>query len=151
MRAAAAGFATVKEAAANIDAIRGFSSGRDPEDLLAYMRRGSDDRLYWRWDPRFIDDRFLQDGDENGILVVAASSLAVPTLLLRAEYSTVVSRDQVVKFRTVVPQLITTEILGAGHMVAGDVNDAYASAILAFLASLPKKSALSSSIVDYHD
>ena len=56
---------------------------------------------------------------------------------MRAEHSTITSPDQVAIFRKTIPWLRDVTIAGAGHMVTGDVNDAYADAVLEFAAHFP--------------
>jgi pimeloyl-ACP methyl ester carboxylesterase len=136
MRRSALGFDTVEEAAAMVDILRGTPPRGDPAGLRRHMREGEDGRLYWRWDPRFIEDRFVRHGGEGGLFAQAAAALRVPTLLMRAEFSTVVTHQQVARFHEVVPGLIYEQIAGVGHMVTGDDNGAYVPSILRFLAGL---------------
>ncbi len=136
MRRSAEGFDTVEDAAAAVDALRGGPARGDPERLRAHMRQGEDSRLYWRWDPRFIRDEFVRHGGEGGLFAMAAAELQVPTLLMHAEFSTVVNAEQVRRFQDVVPALRYEPIKGVGHMVSGDDNDAYLPALRRFLTSL---------------
>jgi len=134
MRRVAEGFDTVAEAAAAVDRLRGVASNGDPERLRAHMRE-ENGRLYWRWDPRFIQDEFVRHGGEGGLFAAAAARLRVPALLMHAEFSTVVSEAQVLRFQEVVPDLHCERIAGVGHMVSGDDNDAYLPALRRFLSS----------------
>lgn len=136
MRRSAAGFETLEEAASMADALRGTSAGGDPARLGAHMRTGDDGRFYWRWDPRVIRDEFVRHCGEGGLIARAAADLRVPTLLMHAEHSNVVTDGQVARFREVVPTLAYARIEGVGHMVTGDTNDAYLAPLLRFLRGL---------------
>jgi pimeloyl-ACP methyl ester carboxylesterase len=52
---------------------------------------------------------------------------------MRAEHSTLTSAEQVEAFRRVHDDLEEVVIAGVGHMVSGDVKDAYADAMEGFL------------------
>lgn len=138
MRAATSGFASLEEAAAMVDGLRDTAPRRDASGLRAHLRVGEDGRFYWRWDPRFLRDETLRHGGEGGMFEAEARRLTVPVLVMRAERSTITSPEQVETFRKTIPWLRDVTIAGAGHMVTGDVNDAYADAVLEFAASLPK-------------
>ncbi|MEL6966837.1 MAG: alpha/beta hydrolase, partial [Pseudomonadota bacterium] len=56
-----------------------------------------------------------------------------PTLLVRGSKSELVSEGAVEEFRTLVPHAKTVDISDAGHMVAGDKNDAFAKAVIDFI------------------
>jgi pimeloyl-ACP methyl ester carboxylesterase len=60
----------------------------------------------------------------------------VPTLVVRGGRSDVTSDHGVVEFLNVVPHARHATVDGAGHMVAGDRNDAFTAAVLAFLGQL---------------
>jgi pimeloyl-ACP methyl ester carboxylesterase len=62
-----------------------------------------------------------------------ARALRVPTLLVRGRMSDIVSEEGARAFMNLVPQARYADVSGAGHMVAGDRNDAFSSAVLAFL------------------
>lgn len=132
MRAAASGFADLEEAAAMVDGLRNTAGRGDASRLAAHLRTGDDGRLYWRWDPAFLNDALLRHGGAGGLFEAEALRLARPVLLMRAELSTITSPEQVETFRAAIPWLRDVTIAGAGHMLTGDVNDAYADAILAF-------------------
>ena len=97
------------------------------------LRRRDDGRLYWHWDPRMLD---RQRSDSLGALPEAAETLAtlpdLPVLLVRGLSSDVVSDASVAAFRRRLPWLEVADIAGAGHMVAGDRNDIFNDAIIAF-------------------
>ena len=57
----------------------------------------------------------------------------MPTLLVRGRESDLLSEDGARAFLALVPHATFVDVSGAGHMVAGDRNDAFASAVLSFL------------------
>lgn len=132
------GFASLDDVA---DAVAAYNPSRprprDPSGLMKNLRRGDDGRLYWHWDPRLIDTRF----DEHlaylktfeARMEAAAARIAAPTLLVRGGLSDVVSEAGVTAFRQQMPHAEVVDIAEAGHMVAGDRNDAFSAAMIAFL------------------
>ena len=64
----------------------------------------------------------------------AAGELEVPTLLIRGAESDLVSERSVAAFLEAAPRAEFVEVSRAGHMVAGDQNDAFTDAVVAFLA-----------------
>jgi pimeloyl-ACP methyl ester carboxylesterase len=136
MCAAAAGFASVQDAANHIDEIRGFPSNLDANRLRRHMRQDAEGRLYWRWDPQFFLSQDSQNENLTELLTAAVEKLKVPTLLIRAEHSEIVTPDQIAKFARMVPHASTAEIAGARHTVSADDNEKYASLILEFLDGL---------------
>lgn len=136
MRAAPDGFASLDEAS---DAVAAYQPHRkrprDPSGLLKNLRLGGDGRYRWHWDPAFTDREIssaeiLEQGER---LRDAARGLAMPTLLVRGELSAVVSQESVREFQALAPASQVVDIPGADHMVAGDRNDQFNTAILDFL------------------
>ena len=66
-------------------------------------------------------------------LLRAAGTLRVPTLLVRGRESDIISLDDVRKFQDTVPHAEIVDVSGAGHVVAGDRNDAFTDAVQDFL------------------
>ena len=66
-------------------------------------------------------------------LAACARNLTLPTLLVRGGSSDVVSEEGVRDFKVLCPHAETVDVQQAGHMVAGDRNDAFTSAVVAFL------------------
>jgi non-heme chloroperoxidase len=129
------GFASLEDVAAAVSAYNPARPRPATNDgLMKNLRRGADGRLYWHWDPAFQSRR----GD-RGIetlrprLDAAAAQVRVPTLLLRGKASEVVSEDGVRHLQDLIPHAETVDIEGAGHMVAGDRNDAFNNSVLDFL------------------
>lgn len=144
LRGSAAGFANVEGAAAMIARLHGISrQGADPQRLRRHLKAGEDGRLYWRWDTRFLADSNVRFGGEGGLFAREAAKLVVPVLAMIAQHSNLTTPGEVAAFKAAVPQLESTMIPGARHMVTGDVNDAYADAILRFLAPMKLRTGFS--------
>jgi len=54
-------------------------------------------------------------------------------LLIRGGFSDIVTDEEVAEMRRLVPQTEVFDVAGAGHMVAGDRNDAFNEGVLTFL------------------
>ncbi|MGQ0698833.1 MAG: alpha/beta fold hydrolase [Panacagrimonas sp.] len=135
MRANPQGFATVEEAA---DAVATYYPHRPrPKNvggLMKNLRLREDGRLYWHWDPRIVErtDRPEPPQFLNQLLK-ACDGVRIPSLLVRGLQSDIVSDAGVEEFRQHLPQLEVFDVTGAGHMVAGDKNDAFNDGVIAFL------------------
>lgn len=135
MRAQPDGFASLEEAAAAIAAYNPHRPRpKSLDGLMKNLRRRADGRLHWHWDPRFINNpRRMEPPQSAELLLAAASRVRVPTLLVRGMHSDIVSADGVAEFRRHLPTLEVFDVPGAGHMVAGDRNDAFNEGVLGFL------------------
>lgn len=137
MRGGADGFATIEEAA---DAVAGYLRERDrPKDtsgLKKNLRLRDDGRWYWHWDPRFLERTAAGRERDAQLLEAAATRLKAPTLLVRGGKSDVLTEEGIEAFQALVPHARFVDIAGAGHMVAGDKNDAFTNAIVSFAATL---------------
>jgi len=134
------GFGSLDEVA---DAIQRYNPHRPrPSDLAGLeknLRRHSDARWYWHWDPAFIGGR-LGGADETRASLVdparlreAARALTVPTLLVRGRQSDLLSEAGARELLELVPHAQMVDVAGAGHMVAGDRNDLFNDAVVTFL------------------
>lgn len=131
--------------------LQGFASLQEASDLIAHylpnrerpreisglrknLRQKEDGRWYWHWDPKFItsmtknmaEDRF-QDFE------TALTNINVPLHLVRGGMSELVTQASVAEFMAIVPDAHYTDVEGAAHMVAGDLNDVFNSAVARFL------------------
>ena len=134
------GFASLDEVA---DMIAEYNPHRPrPSDLAgltANLRRRGD-RWYWHWDPQFISDTAALPPIEvtqpkrmyTAVQTILHSD--IPMLLVRGQFSDLVSEDRAQAFLARFPQIEFIDVHGAGHMVAGDRNDIFADAVLGFLA-----------------
>ncbi|MGH8446905.1 MAG: alpha/beta fold hydrolase [Solimonas sp.] len=135
MTASPDGFADLDEAA---DAVAAYlphrPRPRSVEGLRRNLRQGADGRWHWHWDPAFVSGALRP---ETHRLVErmrdAARRLKVPTLLVRGAISDVVSREAADDFLSLLPGAEFFDVAGAGHMVAGDDNDAFNAAVMDFL------------------
>ena len=131
------GFATLEDAA---DAIAAFIPNRPrPKDVSGLRKnlRQRDGRWYWHWDPVFLSGRAGIDGQPGIIdhdrLAAAAARVTIPTLLVRGRMSDIVSDEGVRELQQLVPHAEVVDVDGAGHMVAGDRNDAFNDAVIEFI------------------
>jgi len=133
------GFADLDEAA---DAIAEYQPHRPrPTDLGGLsknLRRDPDGRWRWHWDPdMFLGPTPLGTHAVAGQFDDAARHLEVPTLLVRGQMSDLVSEETARHFLELCPHARYVDVSGAGHMVAGDRNDAFTDAVTSFLDTLP--------------
>ncbi len=141
------GFASLEEASVAIGVYRGIGKGApSPAGLHRVLRQGTDGRWRWHWDPRLLDSRRVwladpaaalaaQDRMRDGMLA-GARTLQAPTLLVRGGISDVVSPDAARELVAAIPHARYVDVTEAGHMVAGDRNDAFTAEVMRFAASL---------------
>jgi pimeloyl-ACP methyl ester carboxylesterase len=134
------GFASVEEAAEAVAAyLPHRPRPRSNEGLKKNLRLHADGRWRWHWDPRFLDGRqpdSAKRGEREARLIAAARRLTVPALLVRGGSSELVQEEHAKEFLALVPHARFADVSGARHMVAGDKNDQFSTAILEFLKSL---------------
>ena len=131
------GFASLDDVA---DAVAAYNPHRPrPKDLSGLrknVRQREDGRWYWHWDPAFLlggridETRSVRN---EGRLEEAARAVTVPALLVRGRQSDVLSEEGVRQTLALMPQARYVDVGGAGHMVAGDRNDAFNDAVVEFL------------------
>lgn len=129
------GFANLAEA---VDAVAAYNPDRPRPKNLSGLRRnlreGDNGRLYWHWDPRMLEvSPSSEPPSRVHALVEVSKHVSVPTLVLRAEHSDIVDDEGIAEMRRLVAQTEICEVPRAGHMVAGDQNDAFSAAVLSFL------------------
>jgi pimeloyl-ACP methyl ester carboxylesterase len=132
------GFATLEEAR---DANAAYNAFRPPpsdlEGLKKNLRLGEDGRWRWHWDPRFVPTgpggKGPSEITDEIRMRQACRALRVPVMLVRGRMSDVVTQEGVDSFRADVPSAEYVDVSGAGHMVAGDRNDAFTDAVVDFL------------------
>jgi pimeloyl-ACP methyl ester carboxylesterase len=136
---AASGFGSLEEVA---DAVAAYNPHRRrPADLAGLQKnvRLRDGRWYWHWDPVFIGgghDRRPNESFDQGRLeddVASILDAGVAMLLVRGRASDLVSQAAAEAFVTRFPAVELVDVSGAGHMVAGDRNDAFTDAVVDFL------------------
>jgi len=130
------GFATLEEAA---EAIAAYTPNRpkrvNPAGLMKVLRQRRDGRWYWHWDPKFIERgrREVPGQSFQALFEAALHNVHVPTLLVRGLLSDVVTEEGVQAFLDAIPGAKLVDVGGAAHMVAGDQNDVFSSAVVDFL------------------
>ncbi len=126
----------VADAVAAYNPLRGRPA--DPEGLRKNLRE-RDGRFYWHWDPAFMNsqsDRGPAEICDHDLMMECALAIDEPILLVRGRMSDVVSEEGAQEFLDAVPQAGFVDVGDAGHMVAGDRNDAFTDAVVGFLDGL---------------
>jgi non-heme chloroperoxidase len=130
------GFDDLEDAA---DTIAGYLPGRRKpsslDGLRKNLRKGPDGRWRWHWDPTYLDGALADRVATEARAEEAAQRLQCPTLLVRGALSDVVSLDGVRAFLRAAPGARYVDVSDAGHMVAGDQNDAFGAEVIGFLES----------------
>ncbi|MGE4242810.1 alpha/beta fold hydrolase [Ramlibacter sp.] len=142
MRDGTEGFDSLEEIAQAIGSYKGSTlpAGERP-GLAKNVRRGKDGRYYFHYDPRYAHSRRSME-ERRARLTEASRNLRLPTLLVRGGASDVVSEEGVRDFLALAPHAEYVNVAEAGHMVAGDRNDAFGRAAVEFLArAVPPRSA----------
>jgi pimeloyl-ACP methyl ester carboxylesterase len=142
MRSKPEGFESLEEAA---DAVAAYLPHRPrpgvTTGLERNLRRNEGGRLRWHWDPALVD---FPDPDRpipTDRLLSAAAQVRVPTLLVRGALSDVVTDATASELQAVIPHAEYVTVSRAGHMVAGDQNDAFTTVVADFLdRALPARS-----------
>jgi pimeloyl-ACP methyl ester carboxylesterase len=132
MTGAPRGFATLEEAA---DAVAAYLPHRprpeDVEGLRKNLRKRSDGRWHWHWDPAWSAPEVVEATKATmAQLDDAARRVRVPTLLLHGERSDFVGQEGVDHFRELVPHAEVLELADAAHTAAADDNDGFVSAVV---------------------
>jgi pimeloyl-ACP methyl ester carboxylesterase len=135
MRAHENGFSSLENAA---EAIREYNPRRprpkDNSGLLKNLRLKPDGRFYWHWDPRVMSaGTDVEPPLWAEQLMAAANQVHIPTLLIRGLESDVVTDEGVADLQRRIPTLEIFNVPNAGHMVAGDKNDAFNQGLFDFL------------------
>ena len=129
------GFASVEEAA---EAIAAYLPHRprptNLDGLTKNLRLDANGRYRWHWDPAFMHgERRVNAARDPDRMARAARELRLPALLVRGRMSDVVSQEGARHFLELAPHARYVDVSGAGHMVAGDENDAFTAAVIEFL------------------
>ena len=132
------GFASLEEAA---DEIAAYLPGRKRpsslDGLSKNLRMGPDGRFRWHWDPAFVRGATSINTDGEVLLggvLEKLPELDLPILLVRGMQSELVDEAAARDFVAQAKNARYVDIGGAGHMVAGDRNDLFSSAVIAFFA-----------------
>lgn len=130
------GFANLSHAAEAVAAY--LPHRRRPDDTpgLRHNLRYNDGRWRWHWDPEILTQARPLIRDQNQLserLTKAATRLRQPCLLVRGAESDVLSASIAREFIELAAAATLAEVPCAGHMVAGDNNNAFTTAIRAWL------------------
>ncbi|WP_422342742.1 alpha/beta fold hydrolase [Parasphingorhabdus sp.] len=134
----AKGFESLDQAADSLAKHLGQKRIADPRKLAGSMRRDTEDRWQWRWDPATGNAEFLHPPSENESLLAAAARVKSPLVMVRAELSHVLTDEGVDNFKKLAPQLEIMLARGVGHMFTADRNDGFATKLLDVLARTPE-------------
>lgn len=106
--------------------------------LKKSLRRLPNGNYGWHWDPKMLEvwqslSSHRNPSEFDGLFSEVLSNLSIPGLLVRGGISDVVSKETVKELLAIAPNLQYVDIKDAGHMIAGDSNDIFTDALLAFL------------------
>ncbi len=132
------GFASLDEAAESVARyLPHRPKPKDTSGLAKNLRLRENGRYYWHWDPKFFSGpNRPRDPNRAVRMEAAARRLTCPTLLVRGKSSDLVTEEAAQEFLAMVPHAEFVDVTGAGHMVAGDNNDAFTAAVVQFLNKL---------------
>jgi pimeloyl-ACP methyl ester carboxylesterase len=134
MQANPDGFADSAEAAAAVQAYNpNRPPSKTPDGLMRSLRQGPDGRLRWHWDPAVVGNAPGAEVEQLLNAALAGLSPSLPLMLVAGAQSDVVDAAAAAEFRRQAPQAELVAVDRAGHMVAGDRNDAFGDAISGFL------------------
>ncbi|MHB2264919.1 alpha/beta fold hydrolase [Aliihoeflea sp. PC F10.4] len=130
------GFGSLEEAADEIAAyLPNRRRPRSLDGLGKNLRLGEDGRFRWHWDPAFVRGETSIDTNGEALLTGVLEKLPeldLPILLVRGMQSELVDEAAARSFVARAANARYVDIGGAGHMVAGDRNDLFSSAVIAF-------------------
>jgi pimeloyl-ACP methyl ester carboxylesterase len=131
------GFASLTDAADAVAAYLPHRARPREETGLRHNLRRNDGRWTWHWDPEILTQARATIQDQTELserLTKAATQLCHPCLLVRGAESDVLTAAIAHEFVALAGTATTlAEVPCAGHMVAGDNNDAFTAAIRAWL------------------
>ena len=136
------GFESYDHAARVIHDYLPHRRARKSDEQLAKLLRSDDrQRLRWHWDPRLLSEFVVNSQHLQETIAEEARKIDVPVLLISGGRSDLVSDDTVAHFIERVPHATHVRLPEATHMLAGDDNDAFTDAVLAFLRAQFKRPA----------
>ena len=128
------GFESYDHAARVIHDYLPHRRARKSDEQLAKLLRVDDQRrLRWHWDPRLLSEFVASSEHLQDTIAEQARKIDVPVLLISGGRSDLVSDATVTHFLELVPHATHVRLPEATHMLAGDDNDAFSDAVLAFL------------------
>jgi pimeloyl-ACP methyl ester carboxylesterase len=106
---------------------------RNLEGLGKNVRLDGDGKYRWHWDPKFRRSPQHDLVKRQLRLEACARKLKLPTLLVRGGMSDVLTEEGAREFLQLCPHCEYVNVPDAAHMVAGDRNDVFGNAVVAFL------------------
>lgn len=100
--------------------------------LSCHLRREQDGKYIWKVDRRFIES-WARAGADFSYLWGKLPAIKCPALIVRGAESDLLSRKTCQDMLAAMPQAEFVEISAAGHSVADDNPEAFASEVLSFL------------------
>ncbi len=127
------GFDSLEEVAQAIQAYQPHRPRqRNLDGLAKNVRLGLDGKYHWHWDP-LIRTKQRDFEKRTARLEAAARNLEMPTLLVRGGLSDVLTEEGAQAFLEMCAHAEYVSVPGAAHMVAGDRNDIFQTAVIDFL------------------
>lgn len=127
------GFDSLEEVAAAIASYQPHRpTPRKLDGLAKNVRLGPEGRYHWHWDPHIME-KTRDLGRRTARLEACARNLRVPTLLVRGGLSDLLSEEGAQAFLALCPHSEYVRVSDAAHMVVGDRNDVFATAVIDFL------------------
>ncbi len=123
----------LEAAARHIAAYRGRPVVADLRGLRKNLRLNAAGRWTWHWDQRLMNDENHSHRNDPAFFERALARYRGSILLVRGERSDVISEGGAAVFRQTFPQARYVNVQGAGHMVAGDANDAFTATVVEYL------------------
>jgi pimeloyl-ACP methyl ester carboxylesterase len=106
---------------------------RSLQGLAKNVRMGEDGKYRWHWDPKFRRSPHYDLAARQLRLEACARRLSLPALLVRGGLSDVLTEEGAREFLQLCPHCEYVSVVNAAHMVAGDRNDVFGNAVIAFL------------------
>eukprot|EP01065_Artemidia_motanka_P017527 TRINITY_DN20976_c0_g1_i1.p1 TRINITY_DN20976_c0_g1~~TRINITY_DN20976_c0_g1_i1.p1 ORF type:complete len:546 (+),score=219.43 TRINITY_DN20976_c0_g1_i1:47-1684(+) len=147
-----AGFPSLEAAASAVTAYQPQRRRAvDLQTLQKNLRKCDDGRWRWHWDPNFLkytdQSRYAgeklaeQKAYEERVKDRARQLERTDTrvLLVRGKDTDLVAEEDAAELLQLIPRADRVDVRDAAHMVAGDSNDAFTSAVVGFLAAAGPK------------
>jgi pimeloyl-ACP methyl ester carboxylesterase len=124
-----AGFDSVEEAAELLHTELDQPRMTNVANLRKAMRE-ENGRLYWRWDPRAAADDLLHAQEDVVVMEEAAKIMTRPVIMLWGERESLVTPEEVERFRGMMPQLVVEKAKGTTHIFSWKDNQLVAGRVL---------------------
>ncbi len=144
------GFESLEAAADSIAAYMPHRPRKSGDGLRTLLRPTAEGRWNWHWDPRLVAELARDSEQHQDAIAEAARRVQCPLLLVSGGRSDLVTPQTVEEFLALAPHAQHVHLPNATHMVAGDDNDAFTTAVLNYLDTLPSASAAAASARTEH-